>query len=91
MFATAPKRPRFQPFTAYPPTTRDLALVVDAATPAGDVADKLKTTAAKIAGKTFAVESVNIFDLYQGPNLPEGKKSLALSLTFRAPDRTLTD
>jgi phenylalanyl-tRNA synthetase beta chain len=37
------------------------------------------------------VESVNIFDLYQGPNLPEGKKSLALSLTFRAPDRTLTD
>ncbi|MDR1279900.1 MAG: phenylalanine--tRNA ligase subunit beta [Opitutaceae bacterium] len=91
IFATGSKRTRFQPFTAYPPTTRDLALVVDAATPAGDVADKLKTTAAKIAGKTFAVESVNIFDLYQGQNLPDGKKSLALSLTFRAADRTLTD
>ncbi|OAM88147.1 phenylalanine--tRNA ligase subunit beta [Termitidicoccus mucosus] len=91
IFTTESKRTRFQPFTAYPPTTRDLALVVDAATPAGDVADKLKTTAAKIAGKTFAVEAINIFDLYQGQNLPDGKKSLALSLTFRASDRTLTD
>ncbi|EIQ01987.1 phenylalanyl-tRNA synthetase, beta subunit [Opitutaceae bacterium TAV1] len=96
VFAAEPKRIRFQPFSSYPPTTRDLALVVDAATPAGEVADKLKTTTAKIIGKTFAIESVNVFDLYQGSglaakNLPEGKKSLALSLVFRAPDRTLTD
>ncbi|MDR2674199.1 MAG: phenylalanine--tRNA ligase subunit beta [Opitutaceae bacterium] len=94
LFATAPKRARFQPFSSYPPATRDIALVVDAVTPAGEVADKLKTTAAKIAGKTFPVESVTLFDLYEGgpgKNLPDGKKSLALSLTFRAPDRTLTD
>ncbi|MDR0901693.1 MAG: hypothetical protein LBM92_02860 [Opitutaceae bacterium] len=91
LFAAEPKRPRFQAFSLFPPTARDLSLVVDAATPAGEVADKLKATAAKIAGKTMAVESVNVFDQYAGPNLPEGKKSLALSLTFRAPDRTLTD
>ncbi|WP_232766700.1 hypothetical protein [Geminisphaera colitermitum] len=68
--------------------------MVDVATPAGEIADKLKTTAAKIVGKTFAIETVNVFDQYigsAGKNLPEGKKSLALSLTFRAPDRTLTD
>ncbi len=94
IFAAEQKRVRFQPFSSYPTATRDLALVVDAATAAGDVADKLKTTAAKIIGKTFAIESVNVSDLYQGAegkNLPAGKKSLALSLVFRAPDRTLTD
>jgi len=37
------------------------------------------------------VESVQPFDVYQGKGLPEGKKSLAFSLVFRAADRTLTD
>ena len=39
----------------------------------------------------FAVESVSVFDVYQGKGLPEGKKSLAFALVFRAADRTLTD
>ena len=43
------------------------------------------------AGNTFALESLAVFDLYQGKGLPEGTKSLAFSLVFRAPDRTLTD
>ncbi|MDR1282672.1 MAG: phenylalanine--tRNA ligase subunit beta, partial [Opitutaceae bacterium] len=88
LFATGQKRIQFQPFSSYPPTTRDLALIVDAATPAGEVADKLKTTTARIIGKTIAIESVHIFDQYPQP---EGKKSLALTLVFRASDRTLTD
>ena len=37
------------------------------------------------------MESVAIFDVYQGKGLPEGKKSLAFNLVFRAPARTLTD
>ena len=37
------------------------------------------------------VEGVTVFDLYQGAGLPEGKKSLAFNLVFRAADRTLTD
>jgi phenylalanyl-tRNA synthetase beta chain len=37
------------------------------------------------------VESVGVFDVYQGAGLPDGKKSLAFNLVFRAADRTLTD
>ena len=43
------------------------------------------------AGTAFAVEQVEVFDVYEGQGLPENKKSLAFSLVFRAPDRTLTD
>jgi phenylalanyl-tRNA synthetase beta chain len=70
---------------------RDLALVVDAATPAGEVRAKLATAARIAAGSAFAVESVEAFDVYRGQGLPEGKKSFAFSLVFRAADRTLTD
>jgi phenylalanyl-tRNA synthetase beta chain len=37
------------------------------------------------------LERVALFDLYQGPQVPAGKRSLAYTLRFRAPDRTLTD
>jgi phenylalanyl-tRNA synthetase beta chain len=37
------------------------------------------------------VENVKVFDVYEGTGLPDGKKSLAFNLTFRATDRTLTD
>ena len=45
----------------------------------------------RAAGSTFAVESVEAFDVYTGAGLPEGKKSLAFALSFRAQERTLTD
>ena len=43
----------------------------------------------KAAGKLL--ESVKLFDVYKGKGIPEGKKSVAYSLSLRAPDRTLTD
>jgi phenylalanyl-tRNA synthetase beta chain len=82
---------RYQDFSHYPPALRDLALVVAAATPAEEVRRKLAQAAHSAAGGSFAVERVGIFDVYQGQGLPEGKKSLAFSLVFRAADRTLTD
>jgi phenylalanyl-tRNA synthetase beta chain len=42
-------------------------------------------------GQSFGLEAVNVFDVYRGKGLPEGKKSLAFSLIFRAQERTLTD
>ncbi len=42
-------------------------------------------------GTAFALEAVHVFDVYQGKGLPEGTKSLAYSLVFRAAERTLTD
>jgi phenylalanyl-tRNA synthetase beta chain len=69
----------------FPPVRRDLAFVVGAATPAGDVHAALEDAAGALLG------SATIFDVHIGPPLPEGKKSLAFSVDFRAPDRTLTD
>jgi phenylalanyl-tRNA synthetase beta chain len=89
--ATAGARRRYQPFSLQPAALRDLALVVDASLHATEVQKTLAKIARAATGTAFALEAVNIFDVYQGKGLPEGKKSLAFSLVFRAPDRTLTD
>ena len=82
---------RYQDFSHFPPVLRDLAVVVDAAARAEDVRQKLARTTEAVVGAAFAVERIAIFDVYQGGELPAGKKSLAFSLVFRAADRTLTD
>lgn len=75
-----------------PTATRDIALLAPKDTPAATIAEALRTAAAKaVEGAGFGLESVRLFDLYEGKGLPEGFKSLAYSLIFRATDRTLTD
>ncbi|MBQ7332313.1 MAG: phenylalanine--tRNA ligase subunit beta, partial [Opitutales bacterium] len=91
VFKNPPKRTRFKPFSSFPPVTKDIALIVDANVPAGDVADRLKATATKATAKQFNVEKVNCFDVYAGKGLPEGKKSLAFEIVFRSETKTLTD
>jgi phenylalanyl-tRNA synthetase beta chain len=84
-------RLRYRNFSLFPAALRDLALVVDAALQAGDVRRQLLEVARAATGDAFAVESVEVFDVYQGAGLPEGKKSLAFALSFRSAGRTLTD
>jgi phenylalanyl-tRNA synthetase beta chain len=69
----------------FPPARRDLAFVVDAATPAEAVRAALVEAAGELGG------DVALFDVFAGTGIPEGKVSLAFSVDFRAPDRTLTD
>lgn len=83
--------PVYRPFSAFPAAERDLGLVVADDLPAETVRRTLWATGREIAGSKFAVEAVECFDVYRGKGLPEGKKSLAFSLVFRATDRTLTD
>jgi phenylalanyl-tRNA synthetase beta chain len=85
------QRPRFREFSLFPAALRDLALVVDKSALAGDVRAAVAAVAASAAGAAFSAESVEVFDVYEGKGLPEGKKSLAFSLVFRSPARTLTD
>ncbi|WP_404425873.1 phenylalanine--tRNA ligase subunit beta [Nibricoccus sp. IMCC34717] len=87
----ASARKRYQPLPQQPAALRDLALVVDESLAAAEVQKAVAKAARAAVGNTFAVEAVQVFDVYRGTGLPEGKKSLAFSLTFRAPDRTLTD
>jgi phenylalanyl-tRNA synthetase beta chain len=76
---------RYQPLPKYPAVVRDLALLVNTSVPL-----------AAIEGAVYGLSipelvSVRLFDLYSGKELPAGKHSLALSLRYRAADRTLTD
>ena len=84
-------RRRYADFSSMPAALRDFALVVDAAVQSDEVRKTLAKIARAAAGKAFALESVEVFDVYQGKGLPEGKKSLAFSLVFRSAERTLTD
>jgi phenylalanyl-tRNA synthetase beta chain len=68
----------------YPAITQDIALVVDEEVPAAKVHQLIME-----AGGTLLTEA-RLFDLYRGAPIPQGKKSLAYSLTYRVPDRTLT-
>jgi phenylalanyl-tRNA synthetase beta chain len=68
-----------------PVAKEDVALVVDADTPAGGVEAALR------AGAGPLLEEIRLFDVYTGPPVADGKKSLAFALRFRAPDRTLTE
>jgi phenylalanyl-tRNA synthetase beta chain len=76
---------KYVPFSRFPAVERDLALVVPETLPGSSLVD----AAWRVSGDLL--ESVRIFDVYQGKNLPEGTKSIALSLRFRANDRTLSD
>ena len=71
----------------YPVATQDVALVVPASVPAAEVEEALSAG----ADGGSLLEEVRLFDVYTGEQVGEGNKSLAYTLRFRAPDRTLTD
>jgi len=69
----------------FPAVELDIALVVDEDVSAERVSQAILSAGGKL------LESARLFDVYRGPGVPEGKKSLAYELTYRAADRTLTD
>lgn len=89
-FERKAKRGRHTGVSNQPASSKDLALIVDQSAHAGDV-EKDVAKFAKKATQGFNCESVRIFDVYEGEGLPEGKKSLAVTMSFRAADRTLKD
>lgn len=84
------KRGRHTGLSNLPASSKDLALIVDESVLAGQVQNDVAKFAKK-ATQGFDCESVRIFDVYEGEGLPKGKKSLAVSMHFRATDRTLKD
>jgi phenylalanyl-tRNA synthetase beta chain len=77
--------PIFQPYSAYPSSSRDIAFFIPTQFSVAEIERLVHKT-----GGTL-LESVELFDEYKGENVPEGKRSLAIRLTYRASDRTLTD
>ena len=69
----------------FPPVYEDIAVIVDESVAAARVEGLIRQT----GGRT--VSDVRLFDLYRDEKIGAGKKSLAYSLTYQAPDKTLTD
>jgi phenylalanyl-tRNA synthetase beta chain len=76
---------KYNQLPKYPAISRDLAVLVDDAVLSGQI------EAVIIKQGGALLESVKLFDVYKGSQVPEGKKSIAYSLIYRNPDRTLTD
>jgi phenylalanyl-tRNA synthetase beta chain len=79
------RTPRAQPLPRFPAVERDLAVVVDEHVAAGSLLAAIKESAGDL------LENARAFDEYHGSQVPEGHKSIAFTLTFRSPERTLTD
>lgn len=77
--------PKYQNVSRFPGTSRDLALIVDQ----NLTAQALLDTAYQEKSDIF--QGIEVFDLYTGHNIGEGKKSIAISLHFQHPERTLED
>ena len=85
LYETKGGTPVYAPLPRFPAVTRDIAVVCDKAIPVGDMMACIRE-----CGRKY-LESCNIFDIYTGSHIAEGKKSVAFSLTMRAEDQTLTD
>ena len=82
--AATPNR-EYQPLPKYPALRRDIALVVEDEVTSKEIKDLILQVGSDI------IESIQLFDLYQGEQLENGDKSLAYSIKYRVADRTLTD
>jgi phenylalanyl-tRNA synthetase beta chain len=81
------KRPQtvYQPLPKYPYIERDIAIIVPNNIPVSDAESAILHVDSQF------IESIRLFDIYEGKPIPKGKKSLAFSIRYRAVDRTLTD
>ena len=84
-FAMMLPEPTFTPLPKYPAVTRDLSLLCDEATTIAELENVITAAGGKL------LRRVDLFDIYRGKGVAEGKKSVAFSLQLRADDRTLTD
>jgi len=69
----------------FPAMTRDIALELDRSKPAGEIIEIIRNAGTKL------LKEVKVFDVYEGDKMEAGKKSVAFSLTYFDPERTLTD
>jgi phenylalanyl-tRNA synthetase beta chain len=81
----AARAPAFQPLSRFPASRRDLAIVVDDAVAAQAVLENIRRRGSEL------LRAVRLFDVYRGPGIPKGRKSLALGLILQDFSRNLTD
>lgn len=85
LYEAASSELQYKEVSKYPSITRDIALLVPLDTRVADVEDVIENTGGTLLADT------DLIDIYEGTELPDGKKNFAFRLVFQAPDRTLTD
>ena len=82
--ATSQKFVKAKPVSTYPPVKEDLAVIVEDYIPEADVRMTIERATRGL------LESLTLFDVYRGDQIPKGSRSLAYALVLRAPDHTLS-
>ncbi|WP_102399945.1 phenylalanine--tRNA ligase subunit beta [Haloimpatiens massiliensis] len=85
LFKNAALERKYKPLPKFPAVTRDLAVLINEEVLVQEIEDIIKKQGGNL------LESYRLFDVYQGKQIPEGKKSVAYALIYRLEDRTLTD
>jgi len=85
LLASANLKKTFTSLPKYPPVTRDIAILLEDSISASSIYDVIKEEARGL------VRSVDVFDLYKGQQIQQGKKSLAYTIEYRSDERTLND
>lgn len=75
---------KFKELPKFPAVTRDIAMLVDKTVPVADIEEIITKASGKL------LETLTLFDVYEGEQIPDGKKSVAYSAVYRASDRSLT-
>ena len=83
-------RPVLRPASAFPASLRDISMLAPADRTQDEAASDIRAAARAAAGWDI-LDELRLFDVYEGKGIPEGFRSLAFSLSYRAPDRTLND
>ena len=88
---TNPRKPVFKPASQFPAVNRDIAILVSLDKNNSDVMKDIYSSVKEAADLELNLESIRLFDIYEGANIPEGFRSLAYSLSYRSSSKTLTD
>ena len=85
LLAIEKRKTVYKPLPKFPAVERDFAMLVNSEVPVGDIERAISSGAGRLC------EKIELFDVYQGSQIPEGKKSVAYSVWLRSQDNTLTD
>jgi phenylalanyl-tRNA synthetase beta chain len=85
LFASVPERIVYEDVITYPAVRQDIAVAVDEEVAVGALVETARESAGPL------LREARVFDVYRGPQVGEGRKSVALRLAFQSPERTLTD
>jgi phenylalanyl-tRNA synthetase beta chain len=80
-----PKTKQFQPVPRFPATFRDVTIIIDKHIESGEVVEMVRNT------NDTLIESVFLYDLYEGDPIPKGHKSITLRIVYRSAEKTLED